>query len=72
MDLLVSAQRLAEHPSDPQLRMLDATVQVQIPACAREDRSGGIIPLAPAASWRAGALAWSGVDSSARNRHENE
>jgi hypothetical protein len=37
MALFVSAQRLAEHPSDPQLRMLDATVQVQIPAL----RTGG-------------------------------
>ena len=37
MDLLVSAQRLAEHPSDPQLLILDATVQLQIPAL----RTGG-------------------------------
>ncbi len=32
MDLLVSAQWLAGHLSDPQLRIFDATVQVQIPA----------------------------------------
>lgn len=31
MDLLVSAQWLAEHLPDPQLRVFDATVQVQMP-----------------------------------------
>ena len=40
MDLLVSAQWLAEHLSDPQLRVFDATVQVQVPPLAPTLRTG--------------------------------